>query len=346
MHRARAVVRGSRMNEAAHHALSRRAVLAAGVALAGLVGRRPAYAADGYPTRPVRLVVPFAPGGAVDIVGRLAAHYLSDELGQQVYVENKSGAGGSLGTDMVVRAPPDGYTLLLHTVSSAVINALTYTNLPYDPRKDLVPITEIAASQTLIVINAQVPAATLTQFVDLVRKNPGRYRFASTGVGGSVHLGGQLFATREGLDMVHVPYRGEGDAIKDLVAGETQMETGVASAFLPFIRAGKLRALCVNGRRRLPLLPEVPTAAEAGLKDFELPNWYALYAPRGISDDITQRIYKATAKVLQLPELRTRLEEFALDGIGSSPAEMAAYLDAQFAFWAPVVAASGVRLTR
>jgi tripartite-type tricarboxylate transporter receptor subunit TctC len=264
--------------------LSRRAILAAGAAFAGLEGRT-ARAADAYPTRPIRLVVPFAPGGAVDIVGRLAAHYLSDALGQQVYVENKSGAGGSLGTDMVVRAQPDGYTLLLHTVSSAVINALTYTNLPYDPRKDLIPITEIAASQTLIVINAQVPAATLPQFVDLVRKNPGRYKFASTGVGSSVHLGGQLFATREGLDMVHVPYRGEGDAIKDLVAGETQMETGVASAFLPFIRAGKLRALCVNGSRRLPLLPEVPTAAEAGLADFELPNWYALYAPRGISDD-------------------------------------------------------------
>jgi hypothetical protein len=221
--------------------LSRRAVLAAGVAFAGLVGRA-ARAADAYPTRPIRLVVPFAPGGAVDIVGRLAAHYLSDALGQQVYVENKSGAGGSLGTDMVVRAQPDGYTLLMHTVSSAVINALTYTNLPYDPRKDLIPITEIAASQTLIVINAQVPAATLPQFVDLVRKNPGRYKFASTGVGSSVHLGGQLFATREGLDMVHVPYRGEGDAIKDLVAGETQMETGVASAVHP--RRQAAGALC------------------------------------------------------------------------------------------------------
>jgi tripartite-type tricarboxylate transporter receptor subunit TctC len=191
-----------------------------------------------------------------------------------------------------------------------------------------------------------VPAATLAQFVDLVRKKPGQYKFASTGVGSSVHLAGQLFATRERLDMVHVPYRGEGDAIKDLVAGETQMETGVASAFLPFIRAGKLRALCVNGDRRLPLLPEVPTAAEAGLADFELPNWYALYAPRGISDDVTQRIYKATVKVLQRSEFKARLEEFALDGIGSSPAQMAAYLDTQFAFWAPVVAASGVRLTR
>jgi tripartite-type tricarboxylate transporter receptor subunit TctC len=336
------------MDNTADRTPSRRALLtaAAGVMLTGLPRSRIAHAADGYPTRPIRLVVPFAPGGAVDIVGRLTAHYLSDELGQQVYVENKSGAGGSIGTDIVARAAPDGYTLLLHTVSSAVINALTYTNLPFDARKDLVPITEIAASQTLIVVNAQVPATTLQQFIELVRRNPGQYKFASTGVGSSVHLGGQLFATREGLDMVHVPYRGEGDAIKDLVAGETQMETGVASAFLPFIRAGKLRALCVNGSKRLAVLPDVPTAAEAGLPDFELPNWYALYAPRGVPDSITQRIYQSTAKILQLPELRARLTEFALDSVGSSPAEMAAYLEQQFQFWAPVVKASGVRLTR
>jgi tripartite-type tricarboxylate transporter receptor subunit TctC len=335
------------MNDTADRTLSRRALLtaAAGMTLAGLQ-RHVAHAADAYPTRPIRLVVPFAPGGAVDMVGRLTAHYLSEELGQQVYVENKSGAGGSIGTDLVARAQPDGYTLLLHTVSSAVINALTYTNLPFDSHKDLVPITEIAASQTLIVINAKVPATTLQQFVELVRRNPGQYKFASTGVGGSVHLGGQLFATREGLDMVHVPYRGEGDAIKDLIAGETQMETGVASAFLPFIRAGQLRALCVNGPKRLALLPDVPTAAEAGLTDFELPNWYAIYAPRGVPDNVTRLIYQSTVKILQLPDVRARLAEFGLESVGSSPTEMAAYLDQQFQFWAPVVKASGVRLTR
>jgi len=335
------------MNDTADRTLSRRALLtaAAGMTLAGLQ-RHVAHAADAYPTRPIRLVVPFAPGGAVDMVGRLTAHYLSEELGQQVYVENKSGAGGSIGTDLVARAQPDGYTLLLHTVSSAVINALTYTNLPFDAHKDLVPITEIAASQTLIVINAKVTATTLQQFVELVRRNPGQYKFASTGVGGSVHLGGQLFATREGLDMVHVPYRGEGDAIKDLIAGETQMETGVASAFLPFIRAGQLRALCVNGPKRLALLPDVPTAAEAGLTDFELPNWYAIYAPRGVPDNVTRLIYQSTVKILQLPDVRARLAEFGLESVGSSPTEMAAYLDQQFQFWAPVVKASGVRLTR
>ena len=328
---------------AADRSLSRRALLA--LAAAATLLPRSARAAD-WPTKPIKIVVPFAPGGAVDIVGRLTARYLGDELGQQVIVENRSGAGGSLGTDFVARSTPDGYTLLLHTVSSAVINMLAYVDLPFDPRKALVPITEIAAAPTLVVISAKVPATTLRDFVDLVRKSPGQYKFGSTGTGGSVHLGGQLFATREGLDMIHVPYRGEGDAIKDLVAGETQMETGVASAFLPFIRAGQLRALCVNGAKRIALLPDVPTAAEAGLPDFELPNWYALYAPRAVPDDITQRIYQGTVKVLASPEVRSRLADLGLDTVGSSPAEMAAYLERQFEFWGPVVKASGVRLTR
>ncbi len=332
------------MAEIADRSVSRRAVLAA--TLAVLLSGRGAQAQDGWPERPIKLVIPFAPGGAVDIVGRLMAHYLSDELAQPVYVENKSGAGGSLGTEFVAKAPADGYTLLLHTVSSAVINALTYTNLRYDPRRDLVPISEIAAAQTLVVVSAKVPATTLQQFVDLVRKSPGQYKFGSTGTGGSIHLAGQLFATRLGLDMVHVPYRGEGEAVKDLVAGETQMETGVASAFLPFIRGGQLRALCVNGAKRLPLLPDVPTAAEAGLADFDLPNWYALYAPRGVRERVTQRLYQSAVKVLGIPEVHQRLTELGLDRIGSSPDEMAAYLKRQFEFWTPVVAASGVRLTR
>ena len=335
------------MAEIAHRSLSRRALLAAaGVTLAVLPGGRMVRAEDAWPARPVKLVIPFAPGGAVDIVGRLTARYLGDELGRQVIVENRSGAGGSLGTEFVAKAPADGYTLLMHTVSSAVINALTYTNLRYDPRRDLVPITEIAAAQTLVVVSAKVPATTLQQFVDLVRKSPGQYRFASTGTGGSIHLAGQLFATRLKLDMVHVPYRGEGEAIKDLVAGETQMETGVASAFLPFIRGGQLRALCVNGAKRLRLLPDVPTAAEAGLADFDLPNWYALYAPRGTPEEVIQRLHQSVVKVLALPEVGGRLTEIGLDPVGSSPREMAAYLDRQFEFWAPVVEASGVRLTR
>jgi tripartite-type tricarboxylate transporter receptor subunit TctC len=327
---------------------SRRTLLTTTTAatVAALARSRFAHAQEAWPARPIKIVVPFAPGGAVDIVGRLTTRYMSDELNQQVYVENRSGAGGSLGTEFVAKSPADGYTLLLHTVSSAVINALIYANLRYDPRKDLVPVTEIAAAQTLVVVSATVPATTLQQFVELVRQSPGRFKFGSTGTGGSVHLAGQLFATRLKLDMVHVPYRGEGDAIKDLVAGETQMETGVASAFLPFIRGGQLRALCVNGPRRLPLLPNVPTAAEAGLPDFELPNWYALYAPRGVPEVAVERLYQSVVRVLALPEVHGRLTEFGLDSVGSSPSEMAAYLQRQFDFWTPVVEASGVRRVR
>ncbi len=198
----------------------------------------------------------------------------------------------------------------------------------------MIPITEIAASPTLIVINSKVPAKTVQEFVALVKvTNPGKYNFGSTGIGTSVHLDGQLFATREGLTMTHIPYRGEGDAIKDLVAGETQMETGVASAFLPYIQAGQLRALCVNANKRLALLPDVPTAAESGLNDFELPNWYALYAPNGLSDAIRDRLYKTTLKVLMIEDVRKRMTDLGLDIVGSTPAETTAYLDQQFKFY-------------
>ena len=328
--------------------MHRRTILtfAGGISAALATGLpRSALAATSYPDRPVKIVVPFAPGGAVDIVGRLSAKYLTDEFGQTVIVDNRSGAGGAIGTDVVAKSAPDGYTLLLNTVSSAVMNGLLYTHLPYDPIKDFVAITEIAASATMVVINAQVPATTLAQFVALVKQHPGEYKFGSTGVGSSIHLDGQFVATSLGLDMIHIPYRGEGDAIRDLVAGVTQMEVGVASAFLPFIRSGQLRALCVNDSKRLKLLPDVPTAAEAGAKDFNLPNWYALYGPRGLPDAIVQQIYQAMKKVLALPEMQQKLADLGLDSVGSSPAELNKYWIEQIKFWEPVVKESGVKLT-
>jgi tripartite-type tricarboxylate transporter receptor subunit TctC len=309
-----------------------------------LLGAPIVLAAASYPDQPIRIVVPFTPGGAVDIVGRLTAKYLTEELGQNVFVDNRSGAGGSIGTNYVAKSPADGATLLLHTASSAVLNGLLYPHLPYDPRRSFVAITEIAAAPTLVVISAQVPATDVQQFVALVRQKPGQYKFGSAGVGSSVHLDGQLFATRMGLQMTHVPYRGEGDAIRDLIAGRTQMETGVVSAFLPFIQAGQLRALCVNDTRRLALLPDVPTSSEAGVPDYVLPNWYALVGPAGLPDEIVQRIYHATTKILQIPEMHARLAALGLDVVGSSPAEIAAYWDSQFAFWEPFVKASGIKL--
>jgi tripartite-type tricarboxylate transporter receptor subunit TctC len=301
-------------------------------------------ATGAYPDHPIRLVVPFAPGGAVDIVGRLIARYMGDTLGQAVFVDNRSGAGGSIGTGYVARAKPDGYTLLLHTVSTAVMNGLLYRHLPFDPRKDFTPITEVAAAPTLIVINAQVPARTLKDFVALVKAHPGKYMFGSTGVGSSVHLDGQLFAIRMGLDMVHVPYRGEGDAIKDLVAGQTQMETGVASAFLPYIRNGQLRALCVNDAKRSHLLPDVPTAAQAGLPDYELPNWYALVGPRDLPEPIVQQLYRSVKDALEVSDVRQKLLDLGLNIVGSDPRAFATYWDQQEAFWQPIVKATGISL--
>jgi tripartite-type tricarboxylate transporter receptor subunit TctC len=300
-------------------------------------------AADTFPNRPIRIVVPFAPGGAVDVVARLAAQYLTGELGQQVFVDNCGGAGGTVGSAFVANAAPDGYTLKADPVSSAVINGLVYTKLPYDPRA-FVPVAELAESPTLLVINANLPAATLRDFIALAKANPGKFNFGSTGAGSSVHLEGVLFETRAGVKLVHVPFRGAGPAVEALLAGQTQMQIGSVSAFLPFIRAGKLRALSVNSERRIPLLPDVPTAAEAGLPDFILPDWYGLFAPKGTPDDVIARLHGAITKVLANPELQRRLAEMGLTTVNKTSAEFAAFWAREFDLWTPVVKASDITL--
>jgi tripartite-type tricarboxylate transporter receptor subunit TctC len=301
------------------------------------------FAADTYPDRPIRIVVPFAPGGAVDVVARLAAQYLTGELGQQVFVDNRGGAGGTVGSAFVANAAPDGYTLKADPVSSAVINGLVYTKLPYDPRA-FAPVAELAESPTLLVINADLPAATLSDFIAVAKANPGKFNFGSTGAGSSVHLEGVLFETRAGVKLVHVPFRGAGPAVEALVAGQTQMQIGSVSAFLAFIRAGKLRALSVNSERRIPLLPDVPTAAEAGLSDFILPDWYGLFAPNGTPVDVITRLHDATAKVLANPELQQRLGEMGLTAVNKTTAEFAAFWAHEFDLWAPIVKASDISL--
>ena len=247
---------------------NRRKVLGglAGGTLATLLPGRRSFGTAAYPDRPIRIVVPFAPGGAVDMIARLAAKYLTDELSQRVYVENKGGAGGSIGTAFVAKSDPDGYSLIMHSVSSAVMNSLVYKKLPYDILKDLTPIAEVAQSPTLLVINKDLPAKNLQEFVALLKRNPGKYNYGSTGVGSSVQMGSVLFETLTGTHMVHIPFRGGGEAVKELVAGQTQMELGSIGVFLSFIQSGQVRVLCVNDTKRTPVLPEVPTAKEAGTR--------------------------------------------------------------------------------
>ncbi len=306
--------------------------------------RVPAPAADAYPSRPIRIVVPFAPGGAVDAVARLDAQYLTKELGQQVYVDNRGGAGGTIGSAFVAKAAPDGYTLRADPLSSAVINGLVYKNLPFDPRHDFTPVAELAETPTLLVINAALPAKTLQQFIALAKAHPGQFNFGSTGVGSSVQLEGVLFQMRTGVKLVHVPFRGAGPAVAALVAGQTQMQVGSISAFLSFIRAGKLRALCVNSDRRIALLPDVPTAAEAGLSDFILPDWYGLFAPKGTPGEIVERLHRAVVSVEANPELRQRLGNLGLTPVDKSTADFAAFWQSEFDRWAPIVKASNIAL--
>jgi tripartite-type tricarboxylate transporter receptor subunit TctC len=304
----------------------------------------PASAGDAYPSRPIRIVVPFAPGGAVDALARLDAQYLTKELGQRVYVDNRGGAGGTIGSAFVAKAPPDGYTLRADPLSSAVINGLVYKNLPFDPRHDFTPIAELAQTPTLLVINAALPATTLQQFIALAKAHPGKFNFGSTGVGSSVQLEGVLFETKAGVKLVHVPFRGAGPAVEALVAGQTQMQVGSVSAFLSFIRAGKLRALCVNSDHRIALLPDVPTAAEAGLSDFILPDWYGLFAPKGTPGKIVERLHRAVVSAEANPELRQRLANLGLTPVNKSTAEFAAFWRGEFDRWAPIVKASNIAL--
>jgi len=300
--------------------------------------------ADKYPSKPIKIVVPYGPGGATDIVARILADQLSKSLGQSVYVENKPGAFGMIAIEDMVHSPADGYTLVLQSVSSAVINGLVYRKLPFDPRNGFAPIAEIAESPTLLVIDADLPAATLQEFIALAKQNPGKFNFGSTGAGGSVHLAGVLFEAKTGTTLVHIPFHGAGPAVAALVAGETQMEIGSVSAFLPFIRAGKLRALCVNSEQRIELLPDVPTAEQAGLPGYILPDWYGMFAPRGTPAAVVARLEHAISKIVAKPQMRQRLADLAMSPVSKSSAEFATFWNGQFDFWTPIVKAAGVTL--
>ena len=303
-----------------------------------------AVRASDYPVRPVRLVVPFSAGGGIDIVARLLAQGMSGKLRQEVFVDNRTGAGGSIGSDFVAKSKPDGYTLIFHSVSSAVLNDFLYDSLPYDPATAFMPISEISESPTLTVISAKVPATTLNQFISLAKQSPGKFNFGSSGVGSVGHVDGEAFAARTALKLTHIPYRGASEAIQDLVAGEIQMEIGVATSFMTYLRSGQLRALCVNGPRRLASLPDVPTAAEAGLPDFEVPSWYGLFGPKGMLDADVQLIYKAVVSALAEPELRARMINLDADPVGSSPDQLAQYMQSQRHFWKPIVESAGIKL--
>ena len=297
---------------------------------------------QGYPQKPVRIIVPFPPGGSTDIVARTIAQKLSEVWGQPVVVENRAGGGTVIGTDAVAKAAPDGYTLLM-TPAPFTINASLLSKLPYDTLADFAPVTLVNTTPLVLVVNPGVPAKSVSELIALAKARPRQLNFGSSGSGGSNHLAGELFNAMVGVKMVHVPYKGNAPALADLVGGHVDaVFNGITSA-VALVRSGKLRALAVTSRLRSQALPEVPTMDESGLKDFEAVAWNGLGAPAKTPREVIGRINAEVIKIVHLPELKERFKSEGSDPVGSSPEEYAAFLRAEVAKWAKVIKFADVK---
>ncbi|WP_066339054.1 Bug family tripartite tricarboxylate transporter substrate binding protein [Azohydromonas lata] len=286
-----------------------------------------AVQAQGYPSKPITWVVPFAPGGSTDVVARTVAQHLQAALKQGVVVDNRAGAGGVIGVSAVVKAAPDGYTLIGGTISTHAINASLYKNLPYDPVKDFEPISLIAYVPNALMVNAGLGVSSVQELVAWIKAHPKEASYASSGAGTSTHLTGALLADTLGVPMQHVPYKGSPQALQDVVAGNVPFLFDQLTAGLPLAKGGKLKVLAVTSQKRNVLAPDVPTMVEAGMPGFNLVSWQAVYAPKGTPKEITQRLATEIAKVLQMPEVKTKLEQqFGMEVVGGGPEQLAALM--------------------
>ncbi len=316
--------------------LNRRSALGR-LAAAGLITNLlPAWAQDAWPNKPVRIVVPFAPGGSTDVVARLVGQKLGMLWGQSVVIENRAGAGGNVGADVVAKAAPDGYTLLMAS-GSVTINPSIYAHMPFDTKKDLMPITNVASGPMLVVVPDGSPARTLQDLIAMAKAKPGTINFGSAGVGSQVHMAAESLADAAGIDIRHVPYKGEAPAYTDLIGGQTQMMVGNFAAASALIGKGRLRALAVTGKHRSPQLPDVPTVAESGLPGFEISGWFGLLAPAGTPAAILAKVQRDTVKVLSDAETKARLNEQGMVPVGNSTADFKQAMDAEMLRWARVV---------
>ncbi len=316
----------------------------AALALGGALGMvAPDASAADWPTKPVRFVVPYAPGGGTDIMTRVLLPHLSSRLGQPVIVENKSGAGSTIGTEQVVESDPDGYTFLV--VDTAItVNPFLYKKLPYDTLKDLQPVSLLATAPVILVVHPKVPAKSVKELIDLAKAKPGQLNFASGGNGASTHLAVELLESVAGIDMVHVPYKGTGPAVTDLVGGHVDLLMGGISSARSHVEAGRLRALAVTGEKRSPAMPDVPTFKELGLAGVNASSYWGVLAPAGTPKPIVDRLSKEIAAALQVPEVGKRLVELGYDVIGGSPEDYGRNLRAEMEKWGPVIKKSGVRI--
>ncbi|HXF65697.1 MAG TPA: tripartite tricarboxylate transporter substrate binding protein [Burkholderiales bacterium] len=319
------------------YALEYRLLAAVLLALAPLAAH-----AQNYPTRPVRLIVPFPPGGSLDVVARPLAAKMSELMGQQVVVDNRSGASGNIGSELVARAAPDGYTALINTLP-LVVNPSMFSKLPFDVTRDLAPVSLLAAAPFVLVVHPSVPAKTVKELVALAKSRPGKMNYASAGNGTNLHIAAELFKNLTATDIVHVPYKGGGPALTAVLAGESDMSFLSVIAAAPYVKAGRMRGIAVTTTRRSAVLPELPTVAEAGVKGYEFASWFAILVPAGTPQSVIAALNGFITKALRSPELQERLGREGTDIIASTPEELGAHLKAELARWARVVKQAGIR---
>jgi tripartite-type tricarboxylate transporter receptor subunit TctC len=294
-----------------------------------------------YPDKPIRLVVPFPAGGATDFMARSLAQKLGERVGQTVVVDNRGGAGGAVGAEAVATAPPDGYTLLFSTMGVLAINPSLYPKLRYDPAKDFAPVSLTHATSNMLVVHPSVPAKNVKELIAYAKANPGKLTFGSAGNGTSSHLSGELFKSMAGIDMTHVPYKGTGPALTDLLTGRISMMIDTVSVHVENVSAGKVRALGVTGAAGTASLPNVPTIAESGLPGYEVSIWLGVLAPAGTPADIVSRLNAEIGKVMSDPEMKAQLNKAGIEALHSTPAQFAATIKSDAAKWSKVVKASG-----
>jgi tripartite-type tricarboxylate transporter receptor subunit TctC len=317
--------------------IARLACAALAAAAAGAV-----FAQAGYPSKPVRMVVPSSAGGGTDIVARIMAPELSKRLGQQVVIDNRPGAGTMIGIEVAAKSPPDGYTLLMG-LSTLAINSALYKKVPYDPRHDFAPITQAVSSASIIVVHPSVPVHSVKALIAFARARQGQLNYASAGTGTYPHMTMELFLSMANLKMVHIPYKGTGPAMIDMVAGQVATMAATILTGMPQIRAGRLRPLGITSAARSPIVPDIPTVAEAGLPGFESVQWYGMLAPARTPKDIVTRLHAEATRVLQQPEIKARFAADGADLVGSTPEEFTRYIESELTKWAKVAREAGIQ---
>ena len=316
--------------------------LAASLALAVLAPQN--VHAQTYPSKPVRLIVPYAPGGATDIIARAAAIELTKTLGQPVIVDNRPGAGGNLGADMVAKSTPDGYTMVMSANSLHGITPFLYTKLSYDPNKDLVPVIVFASFANVLALHPGVKANSVKELIALIKAQPGKLSYASSGSGSTIHMSGEMFKQLLGLDITHIPYKGSGPAVSDLMGGQVQMMFDNIPSAISHIRSGKLRALATTGPKRAAVLPELPTMIESGVPGFVSTAWFGLAMPAGTPKEIIARMNADGQKAAKAPEFVKRMNDLGYEIVGGTPEQMAAMIQDEIRRWGPIVKASGAKV--